>query len=125
MRATSSVPGLRQASSSKIWLARHPAVLPVSIGIADGAARHLPFDNKLLPSGAALQQTEGVFVKSGDLISYRYDANGRWSHKRGSTAATDLDNAGRVILNPELADRGEYDIFCGYYEVNITAVRLA
>jgi len=60
-----------------------------------------------------------------DYHWYRFDSNGRWSHKRGITAATDKDNSNQVILNPETADRGEYTGFCGYYEVNATTVRLA
>jgi hypothetical protein len=60
-----------------------------------------------------------------DYHWYRFDSNGRWSHKPGQTPATDRDNSNLIILNPETADRGEYVNFCGYFEINITTVRLA
>lgn len=59
-----------------------------------------------------------------DYHWYRFDANGRWSHKAGSTPATDRDHSGRVILNPETADRHIYTDFCGYFLVNIANLRI-
>lgn len=50
-----------------------------------------------------------------DYHWYRQDSNGLWTHKPGSTAATNLDNSGNIITNPETADRGNYTIFCGYF----------
>ena len=38
-----------------------------------------------------------------------------WGHKPGSTAARNTDNSGRVIYNPETANRGGYTVFCGYF----------
>lgn len=53
-----------------------------------------------------------------DYHWYRLDANGMWSHKPGGTAATNLDNSGSPISDPETADRcgGSlcYTEFCGY-----------
>ena len=37
-----------------------------------------------------------------------------WTHKPGGTPATNLDNSGNPISNPETADRGGYTDFCGY-----------
>jgi hypothetical protein len=54
-----------------------------------------------------------------DYHFYRQDANGLWSHKNGSTVATNKDAKGRVIRDPKDADRGIYSIFCGYYMVPI------
>ncbi|MHC4956375.1 MAG: hypothetical protein ACYTGZ_21240 [Planctomycetota bacterium] len=50
-----------------------------------------------------------------DYHWYRLDSDGMWTHKPGQTAATNLDNSGNPITNPETADRGGYTIFCGYF----------
>jgi len=50
-----------------------------------------------------------------DYYWYRRDANGMWTHKPGGTAATNLDNSGRPITDPETANRGGYTIFAGYF----------
>ncbi|WP_395943123.1 hypothetical protein [Brevundimonas sp.] len=50
-----------------------------------------------------------------DFHWYRKDANDYWSHKPGSTPATNLDGAGNPIRNPETCDRRPYINFCGYY----------
>ncbi len=50
-----------------------------------------------------------------DYHWYRLDSNGKWTHKPGGTEATNLDNSGNIITNPETADRGAYTDFCGYY----------
>jgi hypothetical protein len=42
-------------------------------------------------------------------------AEGFWGHKPGGTQARNIDNSGRVIVNPETADRGPYTHFCGYF----------
>lgn len=54
-----------------------------------------------------------------DYHWYRKDANGFWSHKPGPNPATNLDNIGDPITNPETANRcGDYVCyheFCGYF----------
>ncbi|MFQ6029930.1 MAG: hypothetical protein ACE5Q6_20850 [Dehalococcoidia bacterium] len=50
-----------------------------------------------------------------DYHWYRQDRNGRWSHKPGGTAATNLDNSGNIITDPRTANRGIYTVFCGCY----------
>src|SRR6185503_386238 len=54
-----------------------------------------------------------VVWPNSDYHWYRRDANGYWTHKPGGTQATNLDNSGQVITNPETADRGPYTLFCG------------
>jgi hypothetical protein len=60
-----------------------------------------------------------------DYHFYRQDSNGFWSHKPGGTAVTNKDSAGRLIYNPELANRDSrddaankdglnYNVFCGF-----------
>lgn len=56
-----------------------------------------------------------VVAPGTDYHWYRKDSNGYWSHKPGGTPATNLDNSGNVITNPETADRGMYTDFCGYF----------
>lgn len=50
-----------------------------------------------------------------DFHWYRKDDDGMWSHKPGSTEATNLDASGNVIDSPETCDRGDYTVLCGYY----------
>ena len=58
-----------------------------------------------------------VVWPGGDFHWYRRDDNGKWSHKMGSTPATDKDDSGKEILDPEKADRGRYKDFCGYFKI--------
>jgi hypothetical protein len=50
-----------------------------------------------------------------DFHWYRRNLEGNWGHKPGSTEARVRDNSGEVIRNPEIADRGPYTQFCGYF----------
>jgi hypothetical protein len=50
-----------------------------------------------------------------DYHWYRLDKNGLWTHKPGHTPATNVDNSGNPITNPETANRGPYTDFCGYF----------
>lgn len=52
-----------------------------------------------------------------DFHWYRRDADNMWSHKNGSTPATNLDESYELISDPETADRGSYTDFCGYFRV--------
>jgi len=49
-----------------------------------------------------------------DYHWYRQDHAGCWSHKPGSTAVRNVDNAGNPIADPAKCDRGPYTQFCGY-----------
>ena len=49
-----------------------------------------------------------------DYHWYRQDRNGCWSHKLGQASVTDLDNAGKRLRDPGLADRGQYQTRHGY-----------
>jgi hypothetical protein len=59
-----------------------------------------------------------------DFHWYRKDRDGRWSHKPGGTAATNLDNSGNLITDPRTADRGPYTVFCGCYCVDRNTVTI-
>jgi hypothetical protein len=50
-----------------------------------------------------------------DYHWYRQGPDGMWSHKRGGTAAKNVDESGNPITDPLLADRGSYTQFCGYF----------
>jgi len=52
-----------------------------------------------------------------DYHWYRRDKNDYWTHKAGQTSATNRDNSGNLITNPETANRGPYTDFCGYFLV--------
>lgn len=55
-----------------------------------------------------------------DYHYYRQDANGLWSHKNGWRKATNKDNKGRLIRDPDMSDRGRYINLCGYFMVPIS-----
>ena len=54
---------------------------------------------------------------------YRQDQSGYWSHKDGGRAATNLDASGKLILDPQCADRNhskenkesDFKQFCNYF----------
>ena len=52
-----------------------------------------------------------------DYHFYRQDASGLWSHKNGGNIARNTDESGKLIHDPEKADRGRYSVFCGFYTV--------
>jgi hypothetical protein len=53
-----------------------------------------------------------------DFHWYRQDSGGNWSHKRGGTAAKNVDESGKPIVDPRAADRDGYTNFCGFMCVN-------
>ncbi len=57
-----------------------------------------------------------------DYHWYRQDNVGCWSHKPGSTAVRNVDNAGHPITDPKTANRGNYTIFCTYMVTNHAVV---
>ena len=59
-----------------------------------------------------------AYSNNWDYHWYRQDADGYWSHKPGTTALTRYDNSGNLIVDPETADRGGYDVFLGFYAVS-------
>lgn len=79
--------------------------------IADG------LDASTSSGSCAMNQTKiAVFLWPGvDYHWYREDSNGYWSHKPGSTYATNVDNSNDLITDPEDADRGYYTTLVGYF----------
>jgi hypothetical protein len=55
-----------------------------------------------------------VIAPGWDFHWYRKGRNGYWSHKPGSTPATNVDNSGQLIPDPRTADRGPYTNFCTF-----------
>jgi hypothetical protein len=50
-----------------------------------------------------------------DFHWYRKMKEGFWGHKPGSTPVRNVDNSGKLILDPATCDRGPYTRFCGYF----------
>lgn len=50
-----------------------------------------------------------------DYHFYVRDSDGYWSHKRGVTNPTRLDDNGQLITDPATCERGYYTKFLGYY----------
>ena len=57
--------------------------------------------------------------ESHDYHWYRRDSDGTWSHKPGTNPVISWDEANNVIFDPASCDRGEYDMFFGYFEVGL------
>lgn len=81
-------------------------------------------DGLLVPADPAnqLNAGEGWYVALVvwpfvDFHWYRQDSNGCWSHKPGSTPATNLDNGGNLIADPANCNLGNYN-FCTYMITN-------
>lgn len=55
-----------------------------------------------------------VIWPGSDYHWYRQDKVGCWSHKPGSTAVRNVDNAGHTITDPKTCNRGPYTVFCTY-----------
>jgi hypothetical protein len=60
-----------------------------------------------------------------DFHWYRKGRDGWWTHKPGGTAVTNLDNAGKKILDPRTADRGPYTDFCTFMVVRHGHIRIS
>ena len=82
------------------------------------------------PGGGKFPKTDDCLVAlviwpGRDFHWYRQDANGNWSHKPGTTAATNLDNSGNVITDPRTADIAPYQFvtFMSYCPKDITINR--
>ncbi|HEY9247018.1 MAG TPA: hypothetical protein VIO11_09250 [Candidatus Methanoperedens sp.] len=55
-----------------------------------------------------------VIAPGYDFHWYRKGNNGYWTHKPGGTPVTNLDNSGKLIKDPRIANRGPYTEFCTY-----------
>lgn len=82
------------------------------------------------PSANNACPTEGhlvalVVAPGYDYHWYRKGRDGWWTHKPGRTAVTNLDNAGKKILDPRNADRGPYTDFCTFMVVMHGHIRIS
>ena len=96
---TFAQPGL--AAGSMYTSLSCAAVKPASV--ADALVDMPNANNKCAKDGhlVALVVAPGI-----DFHWYRKSINGLWTHKPGSTPATNLDNSGNIIPDPRTADRG-------------------
>jgi hypothetical protein len=75
----------------------------------------LPASGKCPASSCSEQDKVALVVAPGhDYHWYRQGPDGMWTHKPGSTPATNLDSGGQPITDPATAARGPYTDFCGY-----------
>ncbi len=65
-----------------------------------------------------------VIWPNADYHWYRKGINGKWSHKPGGTAVTNLDSSGNEITDPRSADRGNYTDFCTFMVVKHGHIRI-
>lgn len=76
----------------------------------------LPFD--LVVSTPQETLIALVVAPDYDFHWYRRGQDNLWTHKPGSLLATNLDQSDNLISSPEVADRGDYTDFCGYFKIN-------
>jgi hypothetical protein len=57
------------------------------------------------------------YTSDWDYHWYRLHDDGSWGHKPGRTMATNRDNSGNIIRDPENCDRGNYIQWGGYFYV--------
>lgn len=53
--------------------------------------------------------------KDGDYHFYIQDADGYWSHKPGEQAVRRTDKKQELVRDPFIANRGRYNLECGYF----------
>jgi len=82
------------------------------------------FTRVMTETGFVFHTVALVVFPGYDYHWYRLDSDGMWSHKPGRTPARNTDNSLQPIANPELADRGPYTEFCGYFTVCRCEVRI-
>jgi hypothetical protein len=82
--------------------------------VADGLISK-PFANNRCPAEGHLVAL--VIAPGIDFHWYRKGRNGYWTHKPGTTPATNLDNSVHLIADPRSADRGMYTQFCTFMVV--------
>lgn len=98
---------------------RYAGIINYTMSVA--AVKSAALADGLVETTSSATSSEGktkialVVAPGVDYHWYRQDSNGRWSHKPGSTSATNLDNSGVTISNPETANRGAYTQFGGYF----------
>ena len=115
---TFAQPGL--AAGSMYTSLSCAAVKPASV--ADALVDMPNANNKCTKEGhlVALVVAPGI-----DFHWYRKSINGFWTHKPGSTPATNLDNSGNVIPDPRTADRGPYTDFCTFMVVKHGHIKIS
>ncbi len=89
-----------------------PAVRAAAI--ADGLINSPNADNHCPGEGHLVAL---VIAPNIDFHWYRKGRSGRWTHKPGSTPATDVDNSHALITDPRTADRGMYTQFTTFMVV--------
>ncbi|MFI2609401.1 hypothetical protein [Kitasatospora sp. NPDC018619] len=58
----------------------------------------------------------GAFGTQRDFHWYRLCTDNTWWHKPGACPITNLDNAGKIIADPQKANRGNYTDWCTYMQ---------
>jgi hypothetical protein len=82
--------------------------------VADGLIDSPAANNKCPKEGHLVAL---VIAPGSDFHWYRKGRNGYWTHKPGSTPATNVDNSGVSIPDPRTANRGPYTDFCTFMVV--------
>jgi hypothetical protein len=87
----------------------------------DAAALGLTFKEMDDPNKSIPQGTWKIAiawdVEHQDFHFYRQNEDGTWSHKLPGEKVKNTDANGKLIYNPEIANRGNYGKFIGFYYV--------
>jgi hypothetical protein len=93
----------------------------IELTIADARMEGYPFYpvSRNTTCGVGTYKVALVVDPNRDYHWYRQNPDGSWSHKRGHTAVTNVDASGRLIWDPEAANRNygsyNYSAFGGYF----------
>lgn len=85
--------------------------------VLDGLIDNPNADNKCPKEGHLVALVSAPPPGFTDYHWFRKGRNGRWTHKPGPGAATNLDNSANLITDPRTADRGEYTDYCTFMTV--------
>ena len=56
-----------------------------------------------------------LYFEKGDYHWYRQNDDRTWSHKVGSNSVKRTDHSGKIITNPEICNRGDYNKLISYF----------
>ena len=111
-------PGELAGIEANILLANDPNyVVQMAIRDAEESGRTFKEIGKNDRVAAGNWKVALVFYQGEDYHFYRQNDDGTWSHKHGENPVTNKDASGQIITDPRAADRGDYTMFIGYYEV--------
>ncbi|BBD08918.1 hypothetical protein [Desulfovibrio ferrophilus] len=102
----------RASRCRNVGVVRRTAVLARADGL-----EAVPNANAVLATGHYVALALDLTGGDEDYHWWRKGSDGTWSHKPGEGRATNLDSSGNIINDPQTCDRGDYNVWKGYFKV--------